>query len=96
MNPSSQRNDQHKPASVSGTCSNKQAEEVLRNYGKSEGRLWSEKMLRTLARGAKGRNWLSAAKNVNRAKTLSFAEHVVLSLKAMHREAVGLRNGVKH
>ena len=96
MNVSSERNDELNSASVSSQCSNKQVEEVLRKYGKSERHDSSAKLPRTLVRGDKVRNRWSAIGTINEAKILSFAERVLFSLKAMPCEATGLRNGVKH
>ena len=96
MNVSSERNDELNSALVSSQCSNKQVEEVLRKYGKSERHDSSAKLPRTLVRGDKVRNPWSAIGTTNVAKSLYFAEPVVLSLKALQGEATGLRNGVKH
>ena len=96
MNVSSERNDELNSASVSSQRSNKQAEEVLRKYVKSERHICNAKLPRTLVRGDKVRNRLSAIVTLNAAKSLNFAERVALSLKALQREATGLRNGVKH
>ena len=56
MNASSEREDESKSALVSRHNSNKQAEEVLRKYGKSERHLCKAKLPRTLVRGDKVRN----------------------------------------
>ena len=97
MNASSERSGEHKSALVSGRHSNKQAEEVLREYGKAERYIWNEKMLRTLVRGVKGRGvGFTYDRECQRSYNPVFAEHVLLSLKAIHREVIGLRNGEKH
>ena len=96
MNPSSERRKTTQSVLVPSQYSVKQTEEALRKYGKSKVYLRSAKMLGTLVRGVKGRKRLSTTTNVNEAKILIFAEYVLFSLKTKHREAIGLRNGVKH
>ena len=71
MNVSSERNDELNSALVSSQCSNKQVEEVLRKYGKSERHDSSAKLPRTLVRGDKVRNPLSGLVT---AKSLHFAK----------------------
>ena len=94
-NASSERNDEQTSALVSSHSSNNPAEEVLREYGKTERLICSMKLLRTLVRGDKVGNSLSVLGTINQADSLYFAERVVFSLRALHREATGLRNGVK-
>ena len=96
MNVSSERNDELNSALVSSRRSNKQAEEVLRKYGKTERPVCSAKLSRTFVRGDKVRNTPSTLLTINGVESLNFAERVVLSLEVLPREATGLRNGVKH
>ena len=96
MNPSRERRKTNQSVLVPSQYSVKQTEEALRKYGKTKVYLWNAKMLGTLVRGDKGRNRLRTTKNVTEAKLLTFAERVLFSLRAIHREAIGLRNGVKH
>lgn len=79
MNPSSQRSSEAKSALVSGIASDKQAEEDLWSHYKAERYVWSEKMLRTLARGVKGGKWFSLIDKVYSERTLSLAWRKVQS-----------------
>ena len=79
MNPSSQRRSENKSASVSGHRPDKQAEEDLWSIYKAERLVWSEKMLRTLARGVKGGKWFSLIDKVYSQRTLSLAWQKVKS-----------------
>ena len=79
MNPSSQRRSENKSASVSGHRPDKQAEEDLWSIYKAERLVWSEKMLRTLARGVKGGKWFSLIDKVYSERTLSLAWQKVQS-----------------
>jgi RNA-directed DNA polymerase len=79
VNPSSERRSENKSALVSGTASNKQAEETLWSTYKAERFVWSEKMLRTLARGVKGGKWFSLIDKVYSQRTLSLAWQKVRS-----------------
>ena len=71
MNPSSERSSEAKSALVSGCASDKQAEEDLWSHYKAERYVWSEKMLRTLARGVKGGKWFSLIDKVYSERTSS-------------------------
>ena len=84
VNASSEREDEAKSALVSRHNSNKQAEEVLRKYVKSERHLCSAKLLMALVRGVKAVK-LKAC----------LTEPKEFSLKTLQGEATGLRNGVK-
>ncbi len=79
MNASSKRNSEIKSASVSGQGTDKQAEEDLWSTYKAERYVWSEKMLRTLARGVKGGKWFSLIDKVYSERTLSLAWQKVKS-----------------
>ncbi len=79
MNPSSKRSGENKSASVSGAAPDKQAEEDLWRLYKAERYVWSEKMLRTLARGVKGGKWFSLVDKVYSERTLSLAWQKVRS-----------------
>ena len=79
MNASSKGTHESSSASVPVNQPDKQAEEVLRDYGKSERGVWSEKMLRTLARGVKGGKWFSLIDKVYSERTLSLAWQKVQS-----------------
>ena len=79
MNPSSERSGEAKSASVSGQVPDKQAEEDLWTLYKAERYVWSEKMLRTLARGVKGGKWFSLIDKVYSERTLSLAWQKVRS-----------------
>ena len=80
MNASSERSSEAKPALVPNRGSDKQAGEDLWKVHRSERGFWSEKMLRTLARGCQS----------------DFAELGLVSLETAQCEAIGLREGVKH
>ena len=79
MNPSSDRSGENKSAAVSGPSPDKQAEEDLWTLYKAERYVWSEKMLRTLARGVKGGKWFSLIDKVYSERTLSLAWQKVRS-----------------
>lgn len=73
MNPSSEREREAQPASVRPEGAAKQAgEDLWERYGAERG-IWSEKMLRTLARGVKGGKWFSLVDKVYAERTLSLA-----------------------
>lgn len=79
MNPSSERNREKQPASVPAQAPDKQAGESLWRVHKAERGVWSEKMLRTLARGVKGGKWFSLIDKVYSDRTLSLAWEKVQS-----------------
>jgi RNA-directed DNA polymerase len=73
VNPSSQRQREEPPASVRPEGDDKQAgEDPWQAHGAERG-VWSEKMLRTLARGVKGGKWFSLVDKVYAERTLSLA-----------------------
>jgi RNA-directed DNA polymerase len=75
---SSNRSGEDQPASVPGQP-DKQAGEDLWHDHKAERGVWSEKMLRTLARGVKGGKWFSLIDKVYAERTLSLAWEKVRS-----------------
>jgi len=79
VNPSSDRRSEDPPASVSASKPDKQAGEDLWSIHKAELFVWSEKMLRTLARGVKGGKWFSLIDKVYADRTLSLAWQKVKS-----------------
>ena len=79
MNPSSERSGEAKSALVAGPTSDKQAEEDLWSTHRAERYVWSEKMLRTLARGVKGGKWFRLIDKVHSERTLSLAWQKVRS-----------------
>ena len=79
MNASSERSGEYKSAPVSGQAPDKQAEEDLWTIHKAERYVWSEKMLRTLARGVKGGKWFSLIDKIYSERTLSLAWQKVRS-----------------
>ena len=79
MNASSERNREEQPALVSREASDKQAGESQKSKKKAERGVWSEKMLRTLARGVKGGKWFSLIDKVYAERTLSLAWEKVKS-----------------
>ena len=79
MNASSERSSEMNSALVSWLAPNKQAEEDLWTNYKAERYVWSEKMLRTLARGVKGGKWFSLIDKVYSEQTLSLAWQKVKS-----------------
>lgn len=78
MNPSNERGGEAKPAAVPAQP-DKQAGESLCAIHKAERGVWSEKMLRTLARGVKGGKWFSLIDKVYSERTLSLAWEKVRS-----------------
>lgn len=78
MNTSSDRSSEDPPAAVPAR-SDKQAGESLWEDHKAEHGVWSEKMLRTLARGVKGGKWFSLSDKVYSERTLSLAWEKVKS-----------------
>jgi len=78
VNPSSESHREAQPASVPAKP-DKQAGEGLLLVHKAERGVWSEKMLRTLARGVKGGKWFSLIDKVYADRTLSYAWEKVQS-----------------
>lgn len=78
MKASSERGGEEQPASVPARP-DKQAGEDLWDLHKAERGVWSEKMLRTLARGVKGGKWFSLIDKVYAERTLSLAWEKVRS-----------------
>jgi len=72
VNPSNERDRESEPALVPVQL-DKQAGEDLWQDHKAERGVWSEKMLRTLARGVKGGKWFSLIDKVYTDRTLSLA-----------------------
>lgn len=72
MNASSERRSEARPASVPAKP-DRQAGEDLWAIHKAERGVWSEKMLRTLARGVEGGKWFSLIDKVYADRTLSLA-----------------------
>ena len=79
MNPSSQRSSETKPARVPEQVPDKQVGESLWELHKAERGIWSEKMLKALARGVKGDKWFSLIDKVYADRTLSLAWEKVQS-----------------
>ena len=79
MNASSKGSGEYKPASVPNRGTDKQAGEDLWEVHRAERYVWSEKMLRTLARGVKGGKWFSLIDKVYSERTLSLAWQKVQS-----------------
>jgi len=79
VNASNERSGGIKPARVPNTSTDKQAGEDLWSIYKAERYVWSEKMLRTLARGVKGGKWFSLIDKVYSERTLSLAWQKVRS-----------------
>jgi len=73
VNTSNERDRETKPASVASNWTHKQVGEGLWEDHKAERGIWSEKMLRTLARGVKGGKWFSLIDKVYADRTLSLA-----------------------
>ena len=78
MNASSERRREERPASVPAKP-DRQAGDALRPMSQGERGVWSEKMLRTLARGVKGGKWFSLIDKVYSDRTLSLAWEKVRS-----------------
>lgn len=78
MNASSEGRREERPASVPAKP-DKQAGDVLSLMRQGERGVWSEKMLRTLARGVKGGKWFSLIDKVYSDRTLSLAWEKVRS-----------------
>ena len=79
MNASSDSRCETTPASVPASGSGKQAGDSLWQDHKAQRGVWSEKMLRTLARGVKGGKWFSLIDKVYSDRTLSLAWEKVKS-----------------
>ena len=78
MNTSSERSGEDRPATVPAQPDKRAGEDLWRDH-KAERGVWSEKMLRTLARGVKGGKWFSLIDKVYAERTLSLAWEKVRS-----------------